>query len=69
MSTPLKHALVDHPEPAWKVAARIGISEVRMSRLVRGSSVPRDEEKAALADVLGKNPQELFPEPHSPAAV
>jgi len=66
MSTPLKHFLVDHPEPAWKVAAQAGMSDVRLSKLARGASTPRDWEMAALSDILGKSPKELFPEPKSP---
>ena len=68
MSSPLKHALVDHPEPAWKVAEQVGISDVRLSNLARRASRPRDWEMAALSDILGKSPQELFPEPNSTVA-
>ena len=65
-TTPLKHALVDHDEPAWRVALKTdNISEVRLSKLASGRAVPRDEEKDALSDVLGKPVQELFPEPHT----
>lgn len=68
MPTPLKHALVDHPEPAWRVARQIGISEVRISKLSQGRAAPRDWEKSGLSDVLGKTVCELFPEPENPVA-
>ena len=61
-STPFKHALVDHPEPAWRVALHVGISEVRISKLSQGRAVPRDWEKADLAEILGRPANELFPE-------
>ena len=66
MGTPLKHALVDHPYPAWKVAQRLGVSDVRVSKLSSGLAAPRDWEKSGLAEILGKSEQELFPEPESP---
>lgn len=68
MSTPLKHALVDHHEPAWKVAQKLGIPEPRMTKLAQGRVTPRDWEKSGLSDVLGKTVCELFPEPENPVA-
>ncbi len=68
MSTPLKHALVDHHEPAWKVAQRLGISEPRMTKLAQGRATPRDWEKTGLSEILGKPPHEIFPNPHSQVA-
>jgi len=64
-STPFKHALVDHPEPAWQVARQVPTSEVRISKLAQGRAVPRPWEKTALAEILGKTEYELFPEPYS----
>lgn len=61
MPTPFKHALVDHPDPAWKVGSQAGISEVRISMLSQGRATPRDWEMARLSEILGRNPQELFP--------
>ena len=65
MSTPLKHALVDHNEPAWQVARHVGISEVRISKLSQGRAIPRDREKVDLSEILGKPVSELFPDPYS----
>ena len=62
MSTAFKHALVDHPEPAWKVARQVGISEVRISKLSQGRATLRDWEVSGLSDILDKDPHELFPE-------
>ena len=61
MSTSLKHALVDHPDPAWKVGSQAGISDVRISKLSQGRATPRDWEMAKLSEILGISPQELFP--------
>jgi len=69
MCTPLKHALVDHPEPAWRVAHQVGISEVRISKLSKGRATARDWEIAGLAEILGRNPQELFPQAADPVAI
>ena len=60
MNYALKHALVDHTEPAWKVAMKIGICDVRLSKIVRGLIEPRPEERIKLAAILGKKESELF---------
>jgi len=67
MCTPFKHALVDHPEPAWRVARQVGISEVRISKFSQGRATPRDWEIARLSEILGRDPQDLFPS-HDPVA-
>ena len=61
MSTPLKHALIDYPEPAYKIAIQIGISEVRLSKIASGLIVPREGEKLKLSAILGRKEKELFP--------
>lgn len=62
MSTRLKHALVDHNEAAWRVAQRMGIQDVRLSKIARGHTLPRNHEKVKLSEILGKTAEELFPE-------
>ena len=62
MSTPLKHALVDHPDPAWKVARGVPTTENRLSNLARGRATPSPLEVTRLSEILGRDPQELFPE-------
>jgi len=61
MCTPLKHALVDHSEPAWKVACRAGISEIRLSKIARGQIQPADHEKERLAETLQRSITTIFP--------
>lgn len=39
----------------------LGVSEDRISRLIHGRSIPKDEEKTEICKLLGSNPQELFP--------
>ena len=63
MGTPFKHALVDHPETAWRVGHQAGVSDVRISKLASGQAVPTQEEKEILADILNRDSDEIFPEP------
>ena len=60
MNMTLKHALVDHIEPAYKVAMKMGICDVRLSKIVRGLIEPREIEKRQLAVILGRSQEELF---------
>ena len=68
MQRPLKHALIDHEaetsERGWQVAARMPKpkSDSWLSRVIRGSIVPKPEEKEKLAEILGRSVEELFPE-------
>ena len=61
MNMALKHALVDHYEPAYRVAMEMGICDVRLSKIVRGLIEPRKSEKQQLAAILDKPEHELFP--------
>jgi len=61
MSSPLKHALIDHPEAAWRVAQKMGINDVRLSKITRGLTEPREHEKTQLAKILGRSVGDLFP--------
>ena len=60
MNFKLKHALVDHNEPAYKVAIKMGISEVRLSKIIIGLLEPKTTEREALVTILGKSENELF---------
>lgn len=62
MTSVLKHFLIDYPEPAWRVAKQAGISDSKLSKIVNGYTLPTEEEMNRLAQVLGKEPEELFPE-------
>lgn len=53
MSKALKKAIIDAAIPQYEVARRTKISETRLSRLVTGRASPTDEERTALATVLG----------------
>ena len=61
MSTPLKHALVDHMEPAYRVAIQIGRSDGWLSKVVAGIKDPTEVEKNQLSKILGRTVGELFP--------
>lgn len=62
MSTPFKHALIDHPEPAYRVAQKIDKSDVWLSKVASGLIEPQAEDKERLAQVLAKPAAELFPD-------
>ena len=61
MNLSLKFALVAYPDPAYRVAFKVGMNPNRLSRFVIGLSSPSEEEKESLARVLGKPAKELFP--------
>jgi hypothetical protein len=61
MSTPLKHALVDHHAPAYMVAYKMDRSDTWLSRVAMGIGDPTDSEKEILAQILGKHVTEIFP--------
>ena len=61
MTSPLKHALIDHTEPAWKVAQQMDITDVRLSKITRGLIEPREQEKTYLSTILQKSVEKLFP--------
>jgi len=57
----LKMALLERREPQYALAARIGMSESQLSRIVRGRRVATPAERARIAQALGVSEQELFP--------
>jgi len=58
----LKHALVDHHEAAYRVAMKIGISEVRLSKISSGLIEARKSEKQQLSTILNTPVDKLFPQ-------
>ena len=60
MSTPFKHALIDYPGNQWEFAKEADTSEVRVSKLATGRAKPRPEEISKFAEILKRNPEELF---------
>jgi len=61
MSTPLKHALVDHREPAYRVAIQLGRSDGWLSKVAAGVKEPAEFEKQQLSKILGRTVDDLFP--------
>lgn len=59
MNTTLKLAILDRSTQT-EVAKKAGLSESRLSRIIRGHYAPTDDEKKALARVLRKPVHELF---------
>lgn len=51
-----------------EVASRVGINEPRMSKIARGWIDPTDDEKKAIAKILRKPVDQLFPSSKVPAA-
>ena len=64
MCSPVKHALVDHPGPAYTVAKKMNKSDVWVSKVARGLIDPSDFDKEQLSKILGKPVDELFPDNH-----
>lgn len=58
----LKMAILRSGRSQWEIARDIGISETRLSRILRGRVEVRDEEREALARILGATMGELFDE-------
>ena len=53
MSTPLKHALVDHREPAYRVAIQLGRSDGWLSKVAAGVKEPAEFVKRMNKLMLG----------------
>jgi len=58
----LKLALFSLGQTQYQLAARTGMSETRLSRIVRGRVEPTAEEKKRLAEAVGVSVTELFEE-------
>jgi hypothetical protein len=58
----LRLALFQSPEPAWKVAARVGISAGKLSLICHGRQAVTHDEAQRIAHVLGVSVEVLFPD-------
>jgi len=58
----LKQHIFKSGKQQWKVGVEAGISETRLSAIVRGRVQPTEEEKTALSLALGVERVVLFPE-------
>ena len=56
----LKVAIIESDKTQRGIAAGTGISESRLSTLANGWAEPRDDERQAIADALGRPADELF---------
>jgi transcriptional regulator with XRE-family HTH domain len=69
----LKVAIIEADTTQRKVAREAGMPESRLSDIIRGWSMPRPDEREALARVLGRPVERLFdladhqPTPGAPA--
>lgn len=61
MQRTLKMQLLGRAEPQYAVAAQVGMSETRLSRIVQGRVEPTPEERKRLSEALGVPEAELFP--------
>ena len=65
MASILKHFLLDYKfknnMPNYRVAMKMGISEVKLSKMLNGLVEPSVDEKVALATILDRRVSELFP--------
>lgn len=62
MNINLKLALIQSGQTQFEIAHQVGISETRLSRLVRGRLPPSEEEAKRIARILRVSPTQLFPE-------
>ena len=60
MNTKLKLLLLELSIPQYEVARRLGLSETRFSRIVRGRVVATREERKLIAVHLCRSERELF---------
>lgn len=61
MNLPLKMAMHESRRTQKRIATLAKIDETRLSKIVRGRKEPTVDEMKALARVLGKAQDELFP--------
>ncbi len=57
----LRHAIVDSEKRQGAIARSARIHHTRLSRIVRGHLEANEKERKALARVLGRSQDELFP--------
>lgn len=60
MNTKLKLLLLELSTPQYEVARRLGLSETRFSRIVRGRVVATREERKLIAVHLGRSERDVF---------
>ncbi len=61
MNIPLKVALVETGQPAYKTALEVGIHPNKLSKFISGLQNPTDAEKESLSRILNRSVSELFP--------
>lgn len=63
--TKLQLALFEAGIPQWRVAASLGVTETRLSRIASGRISPTPHERERLAELLDCAEAELFESPRS----
>lgn len=66
--TALKRAIFESGETQRDLARRLGIDETVLSKFVTGDRIPSDATRQVLADALGREASELWPEAGEQAA-
>lgn len=61
LNLPLKIALLETGKKQGRIARLLKISDTTLSRIVRGRREPTDEQRKALAEFLGRDASEIFP--------
>jgi plasmid maintenance system antidote protein VapI len=64
----LRHAILESGMPAWKVGHLAGVSATVLSHICTGRRDVQQDEASRIADVLGADASELFPELTAEAA-
>lgn len=66
MQVKLKIAIMRAATSQYELAATVGISETRLSRICRGRAVPTDDEQRRIAAALGQSIEDLFGNAENP---
>ncbi len=63
MKCKLKLRLLELREPQYVLAAKLGMNETRLSRIVQGRISPTSEERGRIAEAMGMPEEAFFGEP------
>ena len=64
MNIELKKALIDRGVPDYRSAIDANLNPTKLSKIISGYTIPTQDEKERLAEVLKRPADELFPQPN-----
>ena len=60
MNIKLKIAIIEDGRKQWQIGIATGISEVKLSKIIWGRTIPSILEMTAIAKVLNRNRDDIF---------